>query len=159
MKGFGVTFRRSHPPSSRIAGRWWTGAPAAEVREKFCRVTPPKEISVIQRGGTLDVLNIVRRIVSVSARLRRDKSEGRAPRDPNISHKSGRRGTPPSDSFTTADDCVFTRELEQLHPDNRHVRDNPVNNAVIRGGNPSATPCRRDAGLLLHVGSGLWRLP
>jgi hypothetical protein len=23
---------------------------------------------------------------------------------------------------------TFTRELEQLHPDNRHVRDNPVNN-------------------------------
>jgi hypothetical protein len=30
----------------------------------------------------------------------------------------GRRGTPPSDSFTTADVCTFERELEKLHPDN-----------------------------------------
>jgi hypothetical protein len=30
--------------------------------------------------------------------------------------------------FTTADTYAFTRELEELHPDNPHVRDNPVNN-------------------------------
>jgi hypothetical protein len=29
--------------------------------------------------------------------------------------------------FTTADAYAFTREREDLHPDNRHVRDNPVN--------------------------------
>jgi hypothetical protein len=43
-----------------------------EVREKFKRVKPLKEISVTQRGWTLDVLNIVRRLVSVSTALRRD---------------------------------------------------------------------------------------
>jgi hypothetical protein len=43
----------------------------------------------------LDVLNAIRRLIN---------SEGRAPRDPNISDKSGnmgRCGTPPSDIFTT----------------------------------------------------------
>jgi hypothetical protein len=78
------------------------------VRERFRRVKPLKDISVAQRGWTLDVLSIVRRLVS----------EGRALRDPNISDKMGRRITPPSDSFTTADVYAFERELEKLHPDN-----------------------------------------
>ena len=75
--------------------------PAAEVRERFKRVKPLKEISATPTRLTLDVLNIVRRIVS----------EGRAPRDPNFSDDMGRRGTPPSDSFTTSDTYAFTREL------------------------------------------------
>jgi len=33
-----------------------------EVREQFRRLKPLKEISVAQRGWTLDVLNIVRRL-------------------------------------------------------------------------------------------------
>ena len=65
--------------------------PPEEVREKFKRVKPLKDISVTQRGWTLDVLNVVRRLVS----------EGRAPRAPNISNQSGTRlgtrGTRPSD--------------------------------------------------------------
>jgi len=72
-------------------------------------------ISVKQRGWTLDVLNIVRRIVS----------EGRVARVPNQTGKSGTqlgtRGTRPSDSsdeFTNADVYACTRELERLHPDN-----------------------------------------
>ena len=65
-----------------------------EVREKFRRVKPLKDIPITQRGWTLDVLNIVRRLVN---------SEGRALRDPNISDQMGRRGTPPSDSFMTSD--------------------------------------------------------
>ena len=36
--------------------------PPEEVREKFRRVKPLKDISVKQRGWTLDVLNIVRRL-------------------------------------------------------------------------------------------------
>jgi len=36
--------------------------PPEEVREKFRRVKPLKDISVTQRGWTLDVLNIVRRL-------------------------------------------------------------------------------------------------
>jgi hypothetical protein len=36
-------------PSSRIAGLRWTGAPAAEVREKFHCVKPLGEITVGRR--------------------------------------------------------------------------------------------------------------
>ena len=64
---------------------------------------PLKEIGIKERGWTLDVLNIVRRIVS----------EGRALRVPNFSDEMGRLGTPPSDTFTTADVYAFTCELEK----------------------------------------------
>jgi len=120
-----------------------------EVRAQFKRVKPLKDISVTQRGWTLDVLNVVRRLVSVSAPLQRDESEGRAPRDPNISDQMGRRGTPPSDSFTTADVYAFERELEQLHPDNRNVRPKIRQQLQIL----------RDTGLLIHIDRGEWRLP
>ena len=90
---------------------------AAEVREKFKRVKPLKEISVTQRGWTLDVLNATRRL-----------------------------GKP---EFTTADAYAFTQELEQLHPDNRHVKDKIRQQLQVL----------RDAGLLLHIGRGEWRLP
>jgi hypothetical protein len=109
-------------------------SPEKEVREQFRRVKPLKDISVAQRGWTLDVLNIVRRIVS----------EGRALRDPNFSGQPGRWGVvelrPPTASQPLIPQCgTFTRELEQLHPDNRHVRDNPVNNTVTRGRNSPTT--------------------
>jgi hypothetical protein len=76
---------------------------------KFKRIKPLKDISIKQRGWTLDVLNVVRRI-----------SEGQAPRDPDqsVSETSGTRGTRPSGEFITADVYAFTRELEKLHPDN-----------------------------------------
>ena len=112
--------------------------PPEEVRAQFKRVKPLKEIGVKERGWTLDVLNAVRRLVS----------EGRAPRAPNFG-KMGRRVTPPSDSFTTADAYAFTHELEQLHPDNRHVRDKIRQQLQVL----------RDAGLLIHVERGVWRLP
>jgi type II restriction enzyme len=92
-------------------------SPATEVREKFKRVKPLKEISVTQRGWTLDALNAVRRL---------GKTE-----------------------FTTADAYAFTRELEKLHPDNRHIRDKIRQQLQVL----------RDVGLLLHVGRGVWRLP
>src|SRR5208283_3715149 len=104
--------------------------PETEVREKFKRVKPLKDIPIQMRGWTLDVLNIVRRLVS----------EGRASRVPN-SEKMGRRGTPPSDSFTTAEVYAFERELEQLHPDNRHVRDKIRQQLQVL----------RDLGFLLHI--------
>ena len=64
-------------PLSRTARRaGWVGCNFALNSESF-------------RGWTLDVLNIVRRLVY--ATLRRDKSEGRATRVPNISGKSGTR--------------------------------------------------------------------
>ena len=92
-------------------------SPESDVREKFRRVKPLKEISVTQRGWTLDVLNAIRRL---------GKTE-----------------------FTTADAYVFTRELERLHPDNRHVRDKIRQQLQVL----------RDLGLLLHVERGCWRLP
>ena len=92
-------------------------SPESDVREKFRRVKPLKEISVTQRGWTLDVLNAIRRL---------GKTE-----------------------FTTADAYAFTRELERLHPDNRHVRDKIRQQLQVL----------RDLGLLLHVERGCWRLP
>ena len=59
------------------------------------------------RGWTLDVLTAIRSLFW----------EGRAPRDPNISDKSGRRGTPPSDTFTNGDAYTLADQLAQLHPD------------------------------------------
>jgi len=91
--------------------------PAAEVRDKFKRVKPLKEISVNDRGWSLDVLNIVRRL---------GKKE-----------------------FTNEDVYAFEGELEKLHPDNRHVRDKIRQQLQVL----------RDAKLLIHVGSGVWRLP
>jgi type II restriction enzyme len=52
-------------------------------------------------------------------------------------------------SFTTADAYAFTRELEQLHPDNRHVRDKIRQQLQVL----------RDLGLLQHIERGVWRLP
>jgi type II restriction enzyme len=51
--------------------------------------------------------------------------------------------------FTTADVYTHDRELEQLHPDNRHVRDKIRQQLQVL----------RDAGLLLHIECGVWRLP
>jgi len=100
-------------------------ATPAEVREKFRRVKPLKDISVTQHGWTVAAFGrkppySLRRSAETPLRCRL-VSEGRAPRDPNFSGQSGkmgRRGTPPSDSFTTAVAYAFTRELERLHPDN-----------------------------------------
>ena len=88
-----------------------------EVREKFKRVKPLKNISITQRGWTLDVLNGVRSL---------GKKE-----------------------FTNTDAYTLAGQLEQLHPDNRHVRDKIRQQLQVL----------RDAGLLIHVGSGVWRLP
>ena len=59
------------------------------------------------------------------------------------------RITRPSESFTTAEVYAFERELEKLHPDNRHVRDKIRQQLQVL----------RDLGLLLHVERGIWRLP
>jgi len=87
-----------------------------EVREKFKKVKPLKEISAAQRGWTLDVLNIVRRL-----------------------------GKP---EFTNEEVYAFTRELEKLHPDNRHVRDKIRQQLQVL----------RDAGFLIHVSRSEWKL-
>ena len=92
-------------------------ASASEVREQFKRVKPLKDISIKQRGWTLDVLNVVRRL---------GKTE-----------------------FKNEEVYAFARELEKLHPDNRHIRDKIRQQLQVL----------RDAKLLIHVGSGIWRLP
>jgi type II restriction enzyme len=51
--------------------------------------------------------------------------------------------------FTTNDAYSFWRELEALHPDNRHVKDKIRQQLQVL----------RDLGLLLHLERGLWRLP
>ena len=91
--------------------------PATEVRERFKRVKPLKDISVTQRGWTLDVLNAVRRL---------GKKE-----------------------FTTSDAYAFAREMEKLHPDNRHVKDKIRQQLQVL----------RDMGFLHHIERGIWRLP
>jgi type II restriction enzyme len=107
-----------------------------EVRAQFKRVKPLKDISVTQRGWTLDVLNIVRRLVE--SRRRGDKSL-----KPTGQPESLRLLTSsPTNEFTTAEVYAFERELEKLHPDNRHVKDKIRQQLQVL----------RDAGLLLHVG-------
>ena len=63
--------------------------------------------------------------------------------------RTSRRNVPTKNEFTTADAYVFTRELEKLHPDNRHVKDKIRQELQVL----------RDTGLLLHIERGLWRLP
>jgi hypothetical protein len=91
------------------------------------------------------VLNIVRRLVE--SRRRGDESLIEISRS---RPKSLRLLTSsPTNEFTNEDVYAFDRELEKLHPDNRHVRDKIRQQLQVL----------RDAGLLLHLGSGVWRLP
>jgi hypothetical protein len=117
--------------------------PPSEVREKFKRVKPLKDISVKQRGWTLDVLNIVRKIVTERelSQLAAHGRTGGALDNLNADLAGGalRFGTNRAPSeFANEDIYAFTRELEQLHPDNRHVRDNPVK----KTGQESASNCK-----------------
>ena len=107
----------SRESQSRLTSAATIIVPPEEVRAKYKRVKPLENISVTQRGWTLDVLNAVRTL---------GKSE-----------------------FTTADAYAFTRELERLHPDTRHVRDKIRQQLQVL----------RDTGLLIHLGRGEWRLP
>lgn len=91
-------------------------APETEVREKFHKVKPLKDISLKNRGWMLDILNIVHRL---------KKSE-----------------------FTNQDIYAFEHELEQLHPDNRHIRDK------IR----QQLQNLAKAGLLIHAGHNDYHL-
>lgn len=91
--------------------------PCGEVRANYKQLKPLSEIKAAQRGWTLDVLNLIRRL---------GKSE-----------------------FSTSDAYAFTRELESLHPDNRHVHDKIRQQLQVL----------RDAGLLHHLERGRWRLP
>jgi hypothetical protein len=63
--------------------------------------------------------------------------------------RSGYAGSTPQNKFTSEDVYARARELEKLHPNNRHVR------GKIR----QQLQALRDAKLLIHAGSGVWRLP
>jgi type II restriction enzyme len=89
----------------------------SEVRAQYERLKPLRQIRAVQRGWTLDVLNLVHRLGNAE--------------------------------FSNDDVYAFDRELEQLHPDNRHIR------PKIR----QQLQVLRDAGLLLHVKTGHWRVP
>lgn len=114
--------------------------PPEEVRDKFKRVKPLKDIPVTQRGWTLDVLNIVRRLVE--SRRRGDESGSAAGKEASLLTSA------PTGEFTTADACIFERQLGQLHPDNRNVK------AKIR----QQLQELRDRNLLLHIDRNRWRL-
>ena len=105
------------------------------------------------RGWTLDVLNIVRRITEEKHAIVLDCG-GKRSATPLLlrkqpSSQSGVTAAALQNEFTTADVYAFERELEKLHPDNRHVRDKIRQQLQIL----------RDTGLLIHVESGRWRLP
>ncbi len=115
------------------------------MRAQFRRVKPLGEIKAQERGWTLDVLNIVRRLVE--SRRRGDESlNKKSPAQP-VSLRL--LTSSPTTEFTNEDVYAFTRELEQLHPDNRHVKDKIRQQLqVLRG-----------MKLLIHVERGCWRLP
>ena len=99
------------------------------------------------RGWTLDVLNIVRRLVD--SRRRGHESGSAAGKRASLLTSTLRSnatedGSAPTGDFTTAYAYAFTRELDKLHPDNRHVRDKIRQQLQVL----------RDAGLLLHVERG-----
>ena len=112
--------------------------PPAEVRAQFRRVKSFANFSVEQRGWTLDVLNLVRRICDRCSERQFAHSKGQS-----------RLTSAATREFTNEDVYAHARELEQLHPDNRHIRDKIRQQLQIL----------RDAKLLIHVGSGVWRLP
>lgn len=91
-------------------------SPPAQVRARYNRLKPLREIKAIHRGWALDVLNVLRQL-------------GRL-------------------EFTNDEVYAFDRDLELLHPGNRHIR------PKIR----QQLQVLRDSRLLIHVGPGRWRL-
>jgi type II restriction enzyme len=136
-----ISLGESRESQSRLTSAATVIVSPEEVREKFKRVKPLKDISVTQRGWTLDVLNAIRRLVD--SRRRGHESGVVAGKRPSLLTSA------PTGEFTTADAYAFTRELEKLYPDHRHVRDKIRQQLQVL----------RDTGLLLHVERGVWRLP
>ena len=109
-----------------------------QVRERFRRIKPLRELSVTQRGWTLDVLNIVRRITE--CRSRGDKALTERGNQSLLTSS-------PTNEFTNSDIYAFERELSQLHPDNRHIRDKIRQQLQVL----------RDTGFLTQPERGVWR--
>ena len=66
-------------------------APASEVREAFRRVKPLSELLVSERGWTLDVLNVVRKLTAETQR-RRERMVG-TDSTPSLTSTGGKLGT------------------------------------------------------------------
>jgi len=166
-----IPFLRLSPRS--IAGRECGGSDAVGSAGKIQACQTPesfrgrllKDISVTQRGWTLDVLNIVRRLTEEKrqrAGALQDASRGSGvtgkrasvldcPPSAVMLRRTG-GGPPPlseGPEFTTADAYAFERELAELHPDNDHIKEKIRQQLQVL----------RDAGLLVHLGRGEWRLP
>jgi type II restriction enzyme len=122
---FSQSLLTSTPTEIRV-----TITPPGEVREKFRRIKPFKDLSVAQRGWTLDVLNIVRRI-----------SDGRRRGHETLTKCS-------RNEFTNTDVYAYERELAQLHPDNRHIKDKIRQQLQVL----------RDLGILSQPERGVWAL-
>jgi hypothetical protein len=90
----------------------------------------------------LDVLNVVRRLVE-------ERGSATCSRWGEATDEPAREDARPTNFFTTAEVYAFTRELEKLHPDNRRVKDKIRQQLQVL----------RDAGLLIHIGRGEWKLP
>jgi type II restriction enzyme len=118
-------------------------APAGEVRDRFRKVKPLSELSVTERGWTLDVLNIVRRLGAQGARL---EEVGSATFPASLPSRPSRE-TPPVE-FANDDIYAFERELETLHPGNRHIRDKIRQQLQVL----------RDRGFLLHLARNRWQV-
>jgi hypothetical protein len=151
----GRSSEREFAPSnqSRLTSAVTTIVPPSEVRAQFRKVKPLKELSVKERGWTLDVLNLVRRIVEERGcphpqHFRQTQRRGKVPVAPDAPRATAGDSRAPNE-FTNEDVYAFARELEKLHPDNRHIRDKIRQQLQVL----------RDLGLLRHIGSGLWRLP
>jgi type II restriction enzyme len=128
--------------------------PASEVRQRFKKVKKLQELPVSLRGWTLDVLNIVRRLEG------RGQERGARPSRPQVS--ASRRNPIGSEretrsvatgtvavpaEFKNADVYAFERELEKLHPGNRHIRDKIRQQLQVL----------RDQGFLVHAGRNRWQ--
>jgi hypothetical protein len=93
---------------------------------KFIRVKPLKELSVKERGWTLDVLNIVQRVVEERGcphpqHFRRLQRHRKVSISQDLPRAAAGDSRAPSE-FTNEDVYAHARELEQLHPDNRSLR-------------------------------------
>jgi hypothetical protein len=96
--------------------------PPEEVRARYTRLKPIREIKTAQRGWTLDVLNIVRRLVESRRRGLPGRSTGAKTGDESLKSTGQPESlrlltSSPTNEFTTSDVYAFERELERLHPD------------------------------------------
>jgi hypothetical protein len=128
-------------------------SPPEEVREKFRKIKPLKDLPIKNRGWTLDVLNLIHRIIE--EKRQRAGALQDASRVPNASAPRASVmdcGSPlplSTEAIVTNEEIyTFAPELEKLHPDNRHIKDKIRQQLQVL----------RDLGFLHHTAPGEWRL-